>query len=128
MLRATLAVIAGFILWSILWLGGNIAIGVLRPESQPEVGPITDAPMMIMMLGLSVVCSATSGWLAAFIGRARGPAVILAILLLVVGIGVQAPIWDRMPLWYHLPFLILLVPACLAGARVAPARVAPPRS
>jgi hypothetical protein len=35
---------------------------------------------------------------------------------------VQASAWSALPLWYHLPFLALLVPACLLGGRMTARR------
>jgi hypothetical protein len=44
------------------------------------------------------------------------PLYILSVLLIVVGVFVQAQLWRLLPAWYHLSFLILLLPATLAGA------------
>ena len=41
---------------------------------------------------------------------------VLALIQLGIGIFVQSGVWDQMPLWYHLPFLALLLPANVYGA------------
>ena len=75
----------------------------------------------MLVLILSMIYSVVSGWAAARIARERAFAssVALGVLLLVVGIGVQMQYWDVMPLWYHLLFLVALVPAVLLGYRLA---------
>ena len=64
-------------------------------------------PLVLLVLGFPIflILLATSA--------------VLGLLLLVVGVGVQAAMWNLMPLWYHLPFLALLLPATLAGAALA---------
>ena len=47
----------------------------------------------------------------------RGPVRVMALLLLATGIGVQISVWTRMPLWFHLSFLALIVLICLVGGR-----------
>jgi hypothetical protein len=71
-----------------------------------------------------MVYSVISGWTTARIAPAKAFAssVVLGILLLVVGIGVQIQFWDTMPLWYHLLFLGALVPAVLVGYRLVTSR------
>jgi hypothetical protein len=39
-------------------------------------------------------------------------------LLLVVGIAVQVSYWDALPVWWHLAFLVSIVPFTLLGARL----------
>jgi hypothetical protein len=43
----------------------------------------------------------------------------LAAVLLLVGIFVEIQYWNVMPVWYHLIFLAVLVPATLWGGRIA---------
>lgn len=123
MLRSVLAVVVGFAAWSALWLGGDVAVRGAWPEAYPANFPET--PMTATMplaatLALSVLCSLAAGWLAAALGRRRAGAVwALALLLLAFGIAVQISTWSALPLWYHLPFLALLVPVCVFGGRLA---------
>ncbi len=53
-------------------------------------------------------------------GRAwMGSAITLGVLLLLTGIGVQASVRDLMPVWYHVVFLALLIPATIIAAKLA---------
>ena len=116
--RAILAVVVGYVGWTVLWLGGNAAIRAVWPDAIPAEGPITATWPLLLTLALSVVCSLVAGGSAATLAHGRrGPVLVMALLLLVTGLGVQASVWTRMPLWFHLPFLILIVPMCLVGGR-----------
>jgi uncharacterized protein (DUF983 family) len=44
------------------------------------------------------------------------------MLLLLVGIFVQMGIWDKIPLWYHLAFWILLIPMTIIGGKLTESR------
>jgi hypothetical protein len=122
MIRTALAAIAGYALWTALWLGGNAAF---FGEAADVVGagePYTAAGPLIGVIALSLVCSLAAGLIAAAIDRphARRAVVVMALLLLLTGIGVQAGVWSLMPVWYHLTFLALIVPTALFGGRLAP--------
>ena len=125
MLRQILAVVGGFVLWSVLWLALNqaLAAGGLLPE--PGVVMAAPLPLLVLFAG-SVVFSLLAGYVAAAISRSAGlkVGVILGVLLLAVGIAVQSQYWQLMPLWYHLAFLVCLLPVCVAGARMRCARAA----
>jgi len=119
MLRQILAVVGGFALWSVLWLllGQILTASGLRPSPGEPV--TASVPLTVLLLG-SIMISLLAGYVTAAISRTRGDkvAVALGLVLLVVGIFVQVHYWQLMPLWYHLAFLICLVPACIAGARL----------
>ena len=113
--------LAGFVLWTILWLGSNAATVAAVPEAFADDGSTSSAGILVLFLVLSAVFSVASGWLAVRLtkGATGQPATILGVLLLLVGIGVQAGYWSVMPIWYHLIFLALLFPAAVFGGRLA---------
>ena len=126
--RIILGVIVGFIAWSILWVGGDEALAKLSPDwygthklafekaafngTPFEASPV----MMVFHLIRSIITSLLSGFLAAVAANEnRRTTMILGVLLLVVGIAVQAMAWSLMPIWYHVAFLLLLIPVTIAG-------------
>jgi hypothetical protein len=113
-----LAVVVGFILWSVLWLGGNPVLARFFPGAVGADGAVRHSGFLLTLLVLSVVASLAAGYLAAAIAPASGntPVWILGGLLLAVGIFFQSQSWALMPLWFHLPFLLLLVPMVIVGA------------
>lgn len=127
MWKVALAVIAGFILWSVLWLGGNQVLTRMSPETfrQPGGDGQPGAGALAVLLVFSVLCSLASGALAGAICRSSMmPAWILSGLLFVVGVLVERSYWNVLPLWYHLAFLVLLVPATVVGGMLVQSRLA----
>lgn len=120
MLRQVLAVVAGFTLWSILWLAYNVVLVKLGVLPQDQTQPLQETGALLALLVGSIIASLLAGYAAAVAGKAASlrPVAALGLLLLAVGIFVQSQFWLLMPLWYHLLFLALLLPACIAGARL----------
>ncbi len=126
LIRKIVAVVLGFALWSGLWLAGNAA---LASRAEPHAGSAGASPnnaTLAWTLGVSIACSLAAGAVAgAIMSRRHGAmqaACVLGALLLLVGIAVQGGAWSSMPLWYHLCFLAMLLPATLAGARLSAGR------
>ncbi len=118
MVRSIMSVVAGFLLWTVLWLGTNSLITVITPGSFNEDGSTDSALILAVILALSVVFSLVSGYVTALIKRSFSnvPVWGLGILLLAVGMFVQISFWAMFPLWYSICFLLFLVPATLLGA------------
>ena len=119
MIRAIVGVIAGYAAWTVLWLGGN---ALFFGEASRVIGDgeaVTSAATLTGVIVLSVVCSIVAGLTAAKIAgsKAAGAVIVMALLLLVTGIGVQTGVWKLMPVWYHLVFLALIVPVTIAAGR-----------
>ena len=129
MMRAVVGVIAGYLTWSVVWLLGN---QLLFAEAAEVVGagePFTRTGPLLGVLVLSIMCSLAAGAVAAKISRSKGwgTVAVMAILLLITGVVVQASVWNLMPVWYHVLFLALIIPVCQVGAWLATgaARVEP---
>ena len=119
-MRPTLAIIAGYAVWTIIWLSGSFmlrTVGVLPTDTSARI----DSPgALSILIGISILCSIAAGLAAAAISRGSSnyPSLILAFLLLLTGIGVQWSVFQLMPMWYHIVFLALLIPMVLVGARL----------
>jgi len=131
MLRIVLGAIAGFVLWSILWVGGDAILSAISPgwwgktslEFRAAVENKTpyslDSIVLIMLLVKSVVISVISGFVTATIARENAKStLLLGILLVLFGIFIQSMYWNYMPLWYHLPFLLLLIPMAMLSGKL----------
>ncbi len=120
MLRTILGVAAGFIVWSILWVGVDAGLRAVWTSYDESVKAMTfSSSMLIVPLFLSAVVSIVSGFVAASIAKENTKSsLLLGVLLLIFGIFVQLSVWDKIPLWYHLTFWILLVPMTVLGGRL----------
>lgn len=130
MVRIILGVIAGFVAWSILWVGSDQVLMATLDWYREHQNAFQKAmfngesfqantTILIMHLVRSVIISLISGYLAALVAaeNRRAP-LILGILLLLFGIMVQAYAWKYIPVWYHLLFLVLLIPVTMIGGRL----------
>ena len=131
MLKIVLGVVAGFVAWSVLWVGSDQVLTLASPGwygiHQDDAylalmnGESFQANTTIMLIRLAVAAIATimSGFLAAFIANEnRRAPLALGVLLLIVGIGVQVSVWKVMPIWFHIIFLALLIPLSILGGKL----------
>ena len=117
--RMILAVLAGAVVWATLWVGGTQALQSAFPSLLAMGQPVTNAGALIGLILYSVALSILAGYVtAAVASRDPMPAVkALAILQLLLGIGVEVSGWSLTPVWYHVVFLALIVPATVYGGR-----------
>jgi hypothetical protein len=131
MLRIILGAVAGFIVWSILWVGMGAVLSAISPgwygktlhEFNAAVASQTpyvlDWKIVIWLLVQSVIVSLISGFTAAMIAKENYKStLLLGVLLLLFGIFIQSMHWEYLPIWYHIPFLLLLIPVSLLGGKL----------
>jgi hypothetical protein len=131
MLRIISGIIVGFIVWSILWVGSDAVFSAISSdwgktstdfrEAVANQTPYTlSFAVLIALLIKSFIVSIISGLIAVLIARENTKStLILGVLLLLFGIFVQIIHWNYMPLWYHIPFLIMLIPMTILGGKLA---------
>ena len=131
MVRIILAVIAGFIAWSILWVGSDQVLISISPdwygahqhafERAFTNKTLFEANTTILFMHLvrEILITLAAGYLTAVIARENSRStLVLGVLLLLFGIGVQAMAWNYIPVWYHVIFLLLLIPLTVAGGKL----------
>jgi hypothetical protein len=112
-----LAVVLGYLVWTIIWLGANQFLFADAAAKVESGQALNDMGALFSQLALSVVCSICSGlMLRAMATGNRKAWVVLSGLLVATGISVQGSVWTLMPVWYHLAFLILLAPGVRVGS------------
>ena len=118
--RAIAAVVSGYLLWTVLWLGFTAVAQMLFPGLIDAEQPLTHTGVLMGYLVYAVIISIGAGFTCAAIKKADSAKAVgvLAALLLVSGIVAEASYWDMTPVWYHLVFLLLLVPATIYGGRM----------
>jgi hypothetical protein len=118
------AVAAGAAVWAVLWIGGNGGLAAAFPEIIVPGRRLDHLPMLLGLIGYSVALSVLAGFVTAAVrGRdAMGAVRILAGLQLALGILAEALYWSTLPVWYHLVFLALIVPATLWGGHLRSGR------
>ncbi|MFV0389637.1 MAG: hypothetical protein ACK5NT_12875 [Pyrinomonadaceae bacterium] len=121
MVRIIIGIVVGFVLWSVLWVGSS---ELLKAFSQEYAERLTSMQFstadLIFALIRSFFCTIIAGWIAVLAAREYSKTTLgLGVLLLAVGVLVQATNWNVFPVWYHLVFLLALVPLTLFGGKMA---------
>lgn len=118
--KIVIGVIAGFIVWTILWLGSDAVIVGVAPSLAPSAD-LSSVPTnyLIIKLVSSIIFSIVAGYVAAMLAKENSKSPLyLGVLLLLVGIAFQVAAWNQIPLWYHIPFLLLLIPMAIVGGKL----------
>jgi hypothetical protein len=134
-MRGFAAAAGALVAWFVVATVGNIAVRASLPGygkaeaalRSAEAGYAAGQPsmpftlsMMIARLALGAVSSVVAGascrWIAS---RGTSGPWIVGILLIVLFIPVHIWLWPRFPVWYHLVFLVSLLPCTLLGAALA---------
>jgi hypothetical protein len=117
MRKAIVAVVAGLVVW-----GAVVAIaGLIIRASWPAYVRVAEAmtftlPMMLVRLSIGVVATLAAGWVTAAIGpRSIVARLMPGVILLVAFIPQHIMLWNKFPVWYHLFFLLSLVPLTYLG-------------
>lgn len=120
MLRSILSVIAGNIVWTILWLGMSAVLANMYPYIADGKTKVESMSLLLFLLVYSIVISVIAGYVTALIARQKEIAhtFALGILQLALGIFFQSQSWNLLPIWYHLSFLLLLIPGNLLGGHL----------
>lgn len=126
MIRSILAVLAGNIIWAILFLGSNAILARLLP-AQIKADKIESVPALLLLLALSLIFSIIAGYITARIAKRKEitHTLVLGVLQLAMGIAAQMANYDAVPLWYHIVFLLLLIPGNLFGGWLIAKRTEP---
>ena len=112
------AVIAALVTWFLVATVVNLALRAWWPHyHEAETAFNFTIAMKLARLVLGAISTLSAGFVAAWIGKSRmGSATLTGIALLCLFIPGHYRIWDKFPVWYHLTFLVSLLPLTLLGA------------
>jgi hypothetical protein len=68
---------------------------------------------LLMAIVTSVVAGAVAGWVSR---SSRWAPLIVGGVVFAIFVPVHIAIWRKFPVWYHLTFLLTIIPAVLVGA------------
>lgn len=117
MIRGILAILSGMMLWGGLWVAANGLIVTVFDDAVNGDGSLTHVPALLTLLGVSVLLSLLAGYVTAWMGgnNAFRRTLTLGCVQLIIGALVQWQSIDLMPIWYHILFLLLLIPGNMVG-------------
>lgn len=120
MWRTVLAVVVGLLAWAaiatLLNFGLRLALpGYVAAEQSLDF----TLGMKIGRLALATVTSLATGALVALVApRSRWAPWIVGLIALALFLPEHVRLWARLPIWYHLSFLLPLAPLVVLGARL----------
>jgi len=118
MKRSILACLAGLLTWIIVV---SVINRVLRLSLQNYTAAEETLQFTLAMkwarLFMAIVTSLAAGAVTRWISpSSRWTPWIVGAVVLAMFLPVHIAIWSRLPVWYHLTFLLTIVPAVRAGA------------
>jgi hypothetical protein len=120
LLRALLAFVAGLAAWLLVATVLDVALRRASPgyaAGEPTMS--FTLGMLVARLAIAFITSVAAGATAALIAPRSGWVPwSLGVLLLVVFVPEHLRLWHVFPLWYHLTFLVTLVPLIVIGWRL----------
>jgi hypothetical protein len=131
MAKRILGVVAGLAVWvAVVTLAGLIMRGAWREYASVADAMTFTLPMMMARLSIGVLATIAAGALAAYVARSTRSALTTGLVLLVLFVPQHIMLWTKFPVWYHLTFLLSLVPVTYLGGKLASRwhTVAPRRS
>jgi hypothetical protein len=118
MVRTFLAVAGGLAAWMVVATVLNIGLRVSIPgyiQAEPLLA--FTLTMKIARLSLAVIAGLSAGAVVRSIApSSKGAPWIVGLVMLLLFLPVHIQIWPRLPIWYHLFFLITLAPLVPLGA------------
>jgi len=117
-LRIAGSVITALVTWFFVATVVNLALRALWPHyHEAEIAFNFTFAMKVARLVLGAISTLGAGFVAAWISKGRmSAATLTGIMLLGLFIPGHYRIWDKFPVWYHLTFLVSLLPLTLLGA------------
>lgn len=118
MWQGVLAVLSGPIVYGIVCVPTNWLVVRLFPSHFDENWVTRSPRLLVLLVSLTVLFAGAAGLVTVLIAgdRILWHVVALCALLVAIGVGVQRQFWDRLPLWYHLAFFVLLILGTVLGA------------
>jgi hypothetical protein len=112
------AAIAALVTWFFVATVLNLALRALWPHyHEAEIAFNFTFAMRLARLLLGAISTLAAGFVAAWIDKVRMRAATLTgVVLLCLFIPGHYMIWNKFPVWYHLTFLLSLLPLALLGA------------
>lgn len=124
MKRSLLACLAGLITWILVVSVINRVLRLSVPnyslaERTLQFTLVVKWLRLLMAIVTSLVAGAVTRWVSS---SSRCAPLIVGSVVLAMFLPVHIAIWSRLPAWYHLTFLLTIIPAVLLGTLLVPRR------
>jgi len=124
MKRTILACLAGFLTWIVVVTIINRVLRISLPNYTTAEHTLQFTLVMKWArLLMAIVTSVVAGGVTAWISQSnRWAPLIVGSVVLAMFLPLHIAIWSKFPAWYHLTFLLTIIPAVLVGALLIPSQ------
>jgi len=124
MKRSILACLAGLLTWIVVVTVINRVLRLSVPNYTAAEQTLQFTlgmkwARLLMAIVTSLVAGAVTGWISR---SSRWAPLIVGSVVLAMFVPLHIAIWSKFPVWYHLTFLLTIIPAVLVGALLPPRR------
>lgn len=118
MWRAIGSVVAGLVAWLVVVTALNFGLRAAIPAYHAAEATLQfTMAMKIARLTEAALTSIVAGAVVGWIDRStKWPAWLVGVIVLAMFLPVHVKLWHAFPVWYHLAFLVPLVPLVVLGA------------
>jgi hypothetical protein len=118
MKRSILACLAGLLTWIVVVTVINRVFRLSLPNYTAAERTLQFTlgmkwARLLMAIVTSLVAGAVTAWISL---SSRWAPLIVGSVVLAMFLPLHIAIWSRFPVWYHLTFLLTIIPAVLVGA------------
>ena len=122
MKRSILACLAGLLTWAVVVTVINRVLRLSLPNYTAAEQTLQFTlgmkwARLLMAIVTSLVAGAVTGWISP---SSRWAPLILGSVVFAMFVPLHIAIWSKFPVWYHLTFLLTIIPAVLVGALLPP--------
>ena len=124
MKRSILACLAGLLTWAVVVTVINRVLRLSLPNYTAAEHTLQfTLGMKWARLLMAIVTSTVAGAVTRCVSpSSRWPPLVVGGVVLAMFLPVHIAIWSKFPVWYHLTFLLTIIPAVLLGALLPPCR------
>ena len=124
MKRSILACLAGLLTWMVVVTVINRVLRLSLPnysaaEHTLHFTLVMKWTRLLMAIVTSLAAGAVTGWISP---SSRWAPLIVGSVVFAMFLPVHIAIWSKFPVWYHLTFLLPIIPAVLLGALLSQRR------
>ena len=124
MKRSVFACLAGLVTWVVVVSVINRVLRLSLPDytAAEQTLQFTLAmkwARLVMAVVTSMAAGAVTGWVSQ---SNRWAPLIVGSVVFAAFLPLHISIWSKFPVWYHLTFLLTIIPATLVGALLSPHR------
>src|SRR6201987_4747503 len=124
MKRSVLACLAGLLTWIVVVTVINRVLRLSLPNYTTAENTLQFTlgmkwARLLMAIVTSLVAGAVPSWIPPW---SRWAPLIVGSVVLAMFVPAHVALWSKFPVWYHLTFLLTIIPAVLVGALMPPRR------